>query len=141
MTSYYGSIVKKIGDSGSSIFEPDHQYASYYLAGLAYYRLDSFYLSGTINKKFKKVKFFILMLVPPLASNDPLPPLNSQKKVERYTKPIIDKLNDNDKALEIFTEAINIIVESGVDIDDKQFIKSKAMTDKILQKLAEKKAA
>ena len=32
VTSYYGSIVKKIGDSGSSIFEEDHQYAPYYLS-------------------------------------------------------------------------------------------------------------
>lgn len=138
VTSYYGSIVKKIGDSGSSIFEPDHQYATYYLAGLAYYKLDSLFLSSTIDKKYKKAKFFILMLVPLLASSEPIPPLNSQRKVERYTKSIIDKLNDNDQAQELFEKAVEIIVESGVDIDDKQFIKSKSMTDNILQKLKEK---
>lgn len=141
VTSYYGSIVKKIGESGSSIFESDHQFATYYLAGLAYYRLDSLFLSGTIDTKYKKVKFFILMLVPSLSSNEELPPLNSQKKVERYTKPIIDKLNDNRQVQQIFEKAIEIIDESGVEIDDKQFIKSKSMTDRILQKLKEKNAA
>jgi len=141
VTSYYGSIVKKIGDSGSSIFEPDHQYAPYYLAGLAYYRLDSFFLSGAIDKKYKKVKFFILMLVPPLASKEPLPPLNSHSKVERYCNPIIYILNNNDQALDIFEKAVEIIDESGVDIEDKQFIKSKSMTDRILQKLYEEKVS
>jgi len=137
VTSYYGSIVKKIGDSGSSIFESDHQFAAYYLAGLAYYRLDSFFLSGAIDKKYKKVKFFILMLVTDLSSKESLPPLNSQKKVERYCLPIIALLNNTEKALKMFKDAVTIIDKSGVDIDDKQFIKSKSMTDKIIQKFKE----
>ena len=105
VTSYYGSIVKKIGDSGSSIFEEDHQYAPYYLAGFSYYRLDSLFLSGSIDRKYKKVKFFILMLVTDLASTDPLPPLNSQRKVEKYCQPIIDILNDSEKALALFEKS------------------------------------
>jgi hypothetical protein len=138
VTSYYGSIVKKIGDSGSSIFETDHQFAPYYLAGLSYYRLDSLFLSGSIDRKYKKVKFFILMLVTDLASSEQLPPLNSQRKVEKYCKPILDLLNDSEKTLELFEKATEIIDDSGVDIDDKQFIKSKTMTDRIIQKLKEK---
>lgn len=138
VTSYYGSIVKKIGDSGSSIFETDHQFAPYYLAGLSYYRLDSLFLSGSIDRKYKKVKFFILMLVTDLASSEQLPPLNSQRKVEKYCQPILDLLNDSEKTLELFEKATEIIDESGVDIDDKQFIKSKTMTDRIIQKLKEK---
>lgn len=137
VTSYYGSIVNKIGDTGSSIFESDHQFASYYLAGLAYYRLDSFFQSGAIDKRYKKARFFILMLVTDLATKDSLPPLNSQRKVEKYCQPIIGLLNDNDKALGMFQKAISIIDGSGVDIDDKQFIKSKTMTDRILQKTKE----
>jgi hypothetical protein len=77
------------------------------------------------------------MLVTDLATKESLPPLNSQRKVEKYCQPIISLLNDNDKALEMFEKAINIIDTSGVDIDDKQFIKSKTMTDKIIQKTKE----
>ncbi len=77
-----------------------------YLAGFSYYRLDSLFLSGSIDRKYKKVKFFILMLVTDLASTDPLPPLNSQRKVEKYCQPIIDILNDSEKALALFEKAI-----------------------------------
>ena len=137
VTSYYGSIVKKLGDAGSSIFEADHQFASYYVAGLAYYRLDSFFLSGAIDKKYKKVKFSILMLVTALSSEEPFPPLNSQRKVERYCQPIIDLLDNDANVLAMFRKAVAIIDESGVDINDKQFVKSKSMTDRIIQKLEE----
>ncbi|SEH08615.1 AIPR family protein [Candidatus Venteria ishoeyi] len=132
VTSYFGNIVKKIGESGSSIFKSDHQYASYYMSGLCFYRLDSFFNSGMIDSKYRKVKFFILMLFPLLASEEELPPLNSQKKVEKYCIPIIDKLNNQDDAIKLFQDAIDIIDCSGIDIEDKQLIKSKSMTEKIL---------
>ncbi len=54
VTTYFGSLVKKMGDSGSKIFEPDHQYAPYYMAGLAFYKLDSLFNSGDIDKKIEK---------------------------------------------------------------------------------------
>ena len=132
VTSYFGNIVKKIGESGSSIFESDHQYASYYMSGLCFYRLDSFFNSGEIDSQYRKIKFFILMLFPLLASEEEFPPLNSHKKVEKYCSPIIDKLNNQDEVIEIFLAAIDIINSSGVDIEDKQQIKSKTMTEKIL---------
>ena len=102
------------------------------MSGLCFYRLDSFFNSGEIDSQYRKVKFFILMLFPLLASEEEFPPLNSHKKVEKYCSPIIDKLNNQDEVIEIFLAAINIINSSGVDIEDKQQIKSKTMTEKIL---------
>ena len=132
VTSYYGSIVKKIGESNSSIFEIDHQYAPYYVSGLAYYRLDSLFNSGVIDRRYKKVKFFILMLLTPVVAGKPLKHLNSKRNCEQYCSPIIKALNDSQKTEEIFKKAVDIIDKSGVDIDDKQFIKSKSMTERIL---------
>lgn len=132
VTSYFGHIVKKVGGSGSNIFENDHQYATYYMSGLCFYRLESLFNSGLIDSKYRKVKFFILMLFPLLASKQEFPPLNSRNKVEKYCAPIISMLNNQDKCYEIFLAAINIICESDVDIEDKQLIKSKTMTEKVL---------
>lgn len=133
VTSYYGQIVKKLGENGSSIFELKHQYAPYYLAGLAFYRLDMLFNSSVIDRKYKKIKFFILMLVPKLASEHTLSHFESKRLVEPYCNPITELLNDTQRTEELFANAIEIIERSGVDIDDKQLIKSKTMTEKILE--------
>lgn len=133
VTSYFGNIVKKIGESGSSIFEKDHQYASYYMAGLCFYRLDSLFNSGVIDSKYRKIKFFILMLFPRLASSDCFPALNSQNKVEKYCTPIINILNNQEEVSNIFKEVVKVIDNADVNIEDKQLIKSKSMTIKLLE--------
>lgn len=132
VTTYLGTLVKTMGDTGSNIFEPDHQFSPYYMAGLAFYRLDSLFNNGVIDKKFKKVKFYILMLVPMVASAEPFPPFNSQKKCEQYCTPILNKLNNEAIFEKLFLLAVEIIDRSGVDVEDKQALKSRGMTDKIL---------
>ena len=132
VTTYLGTLVKTMGNPGSKLFEADHQFSPYYMAGLAFYRLDSLFNSGVIDKKYKKIRFYLLMLVPMIATNDEFPPLNSQKKCERYCTPIIEKLNSEDKCTEIFLLAIAIVDRSGADVEDKQALKSRSMTDQIL---------
>jgi len=132
VTTYLGTLVKTMGNTGSNLFEADHQFSPYYMAGLAFYRLDSLFNNGTIDKKYKKVRFYILMLVPMIATEESFPPLNSQKKCERYCNPIIDKLNDESIYTNIFLEAVAIIDRSGSDVEDKQALKSRLMTDKII---------
>lgn len=132
VTSYFGTLVKNMGESGSKIFEQDHQFASYYMAGLAFYRMDSLFNSSYIDNKYKKVKFYLTMLVPMITSEDIFPPLNSQKKIEKFCSPIIEKLNNELTCKEIFKIAMEIIDDSDVDIENKQILKSKSMTDKVL---------
>jgi hypothetical protein len=133
VTTYLGTLVKTMGNNGSNLFEADHQYSSYYMAGLAFYRLDSLFNSGVIDKKYKKIRFYLIMLVPMIATYDDLPPFNSQKKCERYCNPIIEKLNDEDLYTRIFLAAVAIVDRSDSDVEDKQALKSRAMTDDILE--------
>jgi hypothetical protein len=137
VTSYYGTIVKKVGDSGSSIFENDHQFAPYYLAGLAFYRLDTLFNTGIIDTKYKKIKFFVLMLVTKLASSEKLQHLNSKRLAEKYCEPIILILNNPIETERLFKEAVDIIDKSAVDINDKQAVKGKSMTDQIFSEWKE----
>jgi hypothetical protein len=132
VTTYLGTLVKTMGNSGSKLFEADHQFSPYYMSGLAFYRLDSLFNSGVIDKRYKKIRFYLLMLVPMIVTNDEFPPLNSQKKCERYSNPIIEKLNNEGKYTELFLLAIAIVDRSGADFEDKQALKSRAMTDQIL---------
>lgn len=133
VTTYFGRIVKDMGETKTAIFKKDHQFAMYYLAGLAFYRLMSLFHSGAIDKKYKKVKFYIIMLVPMLSSKDEIPVLNSLKKVEGFCSPIIDKLNNEESCKNIFFRAIEIIDRSGVNVNDKEALKSRLMTDAIIK--------
>jgi hypothetical protein len=132
VTTYFGTLVKNMTEGKSNLFQDDHQFAPYYLAGLALYRLDSLFVSGDLDKRFRKVKFYLLMLVPMIATKLEVPPLNSQKKVEKYCDEIISKLNDSDKCIQIFNTAADIIIRSKAAIEDKQSLKSKTMTGQIL---------
>lgn len=140
VTSYFGSLIKNVGEAGSGVFETDHQFAIYYLAGLAFYKLDSLFNSGEIDKKYKKVKYYLIMLVPMIASSEAIPPLSSQRKVEKYCTPIIEKLNNDDTCKRIFEVAAKIIDESGGNFEDKQSLKSKTLTMQILNAYRGQKA-
>ncbi len=135
VTTYFGQIAKEIGNKKSKLFENDHQFASYYLAGLIFYKLDTLFASNEIDKKFKKVKFYIIMLFPLLASKENFPPLNSHNKVEKYCNPIIKILLEEALCKNVFKKAINIIELSGAKIEDKEALKSKKMTEQILTAL------
>jgi len=137
VTTYFGSLVGKIRDGKASIFEPNHEYAPYYLAGLAYYRLDTLFSKDVIDKKYKKVRFYILMLLPLVYGPDRLSEFSSRRVVERYCQPIIDTLNDDKACAELFLKAVAVIERSNVDVEDKQALKSQAMTKEILQSLSE----
>ncbi len=57
VTSYFGSLVKNVGEKGSKIFEQDHQFATYYLAGLAFYGSVASSYSGSNKSHFLSLLF------------------------------------------------------------------------------------
>ena len=132
VTTYFGTLVNNMIEGKSNIFNQDHQFAPYYLAGLTIYKLDSLFANGELDKKYRKVKYYLTMLVPLIATDAEIPPLTSQRKVEKYCDEIIKKLNDTEKCKVIFRTATEIIDRSGAPIEDKQALKSKTMTNQIL---------
>ena len=133
VTSYFSGIVNKIGMQNSGIFEEKHQAEIYYVAGLAFYRLDMLFNTNTIDPKYKKVRYFILMLFRLLSTNEEVPPLNSLRKVENFTKPIIDILNDVVETEQFFVKAVDLIYSSEIDINDKHFIKTSGITERLIE--------
>lgn len=59
--------------------------------------------------------------------------MNSEKYCVRYCEPIVDILNDTDRSLAMFKQATQIFDNSGVDLTDKQALKSATTTDKLLK--------
>ena len=137
VTSYFGSIVKKLGTSGSPIFSSDHQFIPYYAAGLAYYRLDAFFRAKTIDPKYKKVRFHLLMLFRLLATPGEPPPMNSARRTESYCQPILESLNDSTTSLELFQKAIDILYKADIDINNKQHFKQASITENLIKSYEE----
>lgn len=122
VTSYFGSIVKRLNEGKASIFGNDHSFSPYYTSSYCFYRLESFFKKGSIDSSHKKVRFHILMVFRILISKDPMPPLNS-KKMDKYCENLLDVLYDDYKALKAFKKCIEIIDNSGFDKSDKQNLK------------------
>jgi hypothetical protein len=134
VTSYFGTVVRQyIEGDRPSIFNPVHKYIPYYTAGLASYRLDNLFHSRQIDPKYRRVKYFILMLFRKLVQDADLPQnrMNSEKWSNQYCEPIIDVLNDSEQLLLYMKRATEIFDVSGVDLTDKQALKHVSTTEKL----------
>jgi hypothetical protein len=136
VTSFFGTIVKRLNEGKAQIFNNDHSYAPYYTSSFAYYKLESFFRKGSIDTSFKKVRFHILMLFRIINEKESLPPLNS-KKMEKYCNELLTILNDETKALKAFKKCTEIIENSGFDKSEKQNLKLLSKT-KVLVDYAQK---
>lgn len=123
VTSFFGTIVKRLNEGKAQIFNNDHAYSPYYTSAFAYYKLESFFRKGSIETSFKKVRFHILMLFRILNEKENLPTLNSTKRMDKYCEELLSILNDESKALKAFKKCTAIIEESGFDKTDKQNLK------------------
>ena len=137
VTSYFGSLTKNIGTDKSDIFNIRHRLLPYYVAGFTYFRLESCFRNGTIDRKYKKVRYFLLMLfkllLQPQEVNSTI--LNSDKRAEKYCAPMIDVLKNNDECVKTFIAATEVIEKSKVDFNDKDIIKQATTTEKIINML------
>lgn len=137
VTSYFGSIVRRLNEGKAPIFDKDHTFSPYYTSAFTYYKLESFFKKGNIDSSYKKVRFHILMLFRILNGKDPLPPFNSPRKIDKYCEDLLTILNDESKALKAFKKCIDVIDNSGFDKSDKQTLKLVSKT-KILVDYAKK---
>lgn len=133
VTSYFGAIVKRLNEGKIPIFIEDHAYAPYYTSAYAYYRLESLFKKGSIDSSYKKVRFHILMLFRIMNEKNPLPPFNSNKKIENYCSSLLTILNDEIKALKAFKKCIYVIDNSGFDKSDKQNLKLVSKTKNLIE--------
>jgi hypothetical protein len=132
VSGYYGTIAQRLGDK---IFRPDHQLSPYYTSGLAYYRLETLFRTNTIDSKYKKVRYHLLMIFRRLANNQTVPSFSS-RRVNDYCDVIIKKLNDQDEFLSLFRESIEVAEGSGIDIGDKYQLKQREKTQILLKSLS-----
>ena len=127
VSGYFGTIIKKLQ---TRIFSNTHQYSPYYTSSLAHYRLETLFRTKSLDTKYKKARYHLLMIARILANPENMLPFNS-KKIDSYCQIIVDKLNDSKECSSLFCKAIDVFDKSGLDITEKQF-KSESQTKQIL---------
>ncbi len=132
VTSYFGSIVKRLNSDSSQIFNKDHAFIPYYTSSLAYYRLESLFRRRIIDSKYKRVRFHLLTMFRILVSDQDNPPFNSERLMNSFCEPIIDILNDEARYLPIFQQATNAMDEADFDLEDKQHVKQGTKTQVLI---------
>jgi AIPR protein len=134
VTTYFGNIVKQnIENENPLIFNPNHKPILYYTSAFAFYRLDSLFRSNSIDTKYRKVKFFVLMLFRMLVNEKQLSKtfMNSDRHVNEYCNRILAVLYKQNNGIPFFQEAISIIKYSKLDVEDKQLIKQVNFTNRL----------
>ncbi len=129
VSRYYGTIAKEMGEK---IFKKNHELSPYYTSGLAYYKLESFLRNGSIDAKYKKAKYHMLMLFRLVVSEKDMCGFE-HKEINKYCNHLIEILNDNEKALNTFIDITKIIDEVIGDLSNRDVFKHKEVTENLIQ--------
>lgn len=132
VSGYYGTIIKNFGDK---IFNSNHKFAPYLASALCYSKLEASFRNSTIDKEYRKLRFHLIMLARIISDKQaPDVPFNS-RDIERQALEFIDVLNDDERLLEIFNQAIEVCKVSGIDLRKRQF-KSESETELLIRSVS-----
>lgn len=133
VTSYYGKLTENLAKNDSEIFNPTHQPLTYYLSGLAYYRLESLFKSMTLSGEFKKFRYFILLgfllsiINKKLSKQD----LSSEKINKKLLAPLEEKLLDPKACNSLMKHVAKQIKNSNIDFS-KEYLKTAECTKEVI---------
>lgn len=123
------AVVK--GKVGKEIFGKGHRKEPYYTASFAYYKLDYLLRNGRLDRKFKPARFHVLLAMRLIGNKESLPAMDA-KEIDKYCKPLIERLADSSESETFIGKAAAIIEEvSGGDFD-RDSIRTEPMTKKVI---------
>ena len=129
VSGYFGKVYR---DRKKSIFNKDHKYEPYYLSAFTQYIFKQFLKSKKIERKYNKARYHLFMLfrkiVEPFEKVEP-----NNKKNEAYCASILEIIRDKNKCLKHFNNAIKIINNSEINIDDSKEIYKKSTTNALIE--------
>lgn len=129
-TRYFGTLFSELG---SKLFDESHQLILYYTSSFALYRIEEAFRKEFINKRYKKIKYFILMMLRYEIDKNPLPQFNSSK-MEKFCENVIKQISSEKDLNRLLKNVINKINSLKVDLDDREISKSKTLVTNCLRK-------
>lgn len=132
VSGYYGTIMKNKGDE---IFRKQDSHSPYYASALCNNVLETLLRNGSLEWKYRKARFHILMILRVLYAGWKCPPTDSQRLIDPYCQKLVDIVRDEPKAFEAFVKCIEVIHSCGISLDDKRIFKQSETTKRIMDKL------
>lgn len=129
---YYGRLFK---DYSEKAFDKNNELMLYYASAFALYKLEFFIRNRTIDKKYRKYKYHILMLLRYHIAGEKLPRFSSNKRVNEYCDKINKVMWNNNDALEEFKFLVGIIENTVDDIMSNEITSKKYTGDQLIETL------
>ena len=123
---YYGRLLK----TTAGIFGENHQLLPYYTCAYTLYRLDYLFRSKAIPSKYRKFKYFILMLIKYDLADDSIPAM-SARKMNRLCDQILNVANDNSLLICEVNKLTPLLDKFVEDIESNESTKSGSLVDSL----------
>lgn len=125
-TRYFGALFNEFG---KQLFSDSHKLLPYYVAAMIYKNLEKKFKTNEIDKKYKKIRYFILMMLR-LEYSETYPNFEANK-VEKFCQELLIFYNDNNN----FDLKINKILKNidslNLDLDSTELSKSNKLVENI----------
>jgi hypothetical protein len=131
-TRNYAGLAAKVG---KEIFVKGQRQEPYYAAAFTLYKLEYFFRSGRLERKFRPARFHILLAARMLGNAEKLPPNNS-RDMEKYCKVIMETLWDTNKADALILKAANVVAKVAGGNFDRDNIRTDPFTQKVIAECA-----
>lgn len=125
-TRYFGALFNEFG---KQLFSDNHKLLPYYIAAIIYKKLEKKFRSNEIDKKYKKIRYFILMML--RLEYDTSHPAFESNKVEKFCQNLLDFYNNNDNFDVKIKKILENIDSLGFDLDSNELSKSNKLVDNI----------
>lgn len=133
-TRYFGTLFNQFE---GQLFKKNHSYSAYYMVSYLLFIIDEAVRKGCINAKYRKVKYFVLMMLRhefrEILNIDSEPKLDAKKFDASYCNKVLNKAYDHDAMYILIRKVTDKIETLGLDIDDRDIGKSKTLREKCLQ--------
>lgn len=125
-TRYFGALFNEFGNQ---LFLDSHKLYPYYTAALIYNKLENRFRANKIDRKYKKIRYFILMMLR-LEYNLEFPKFESNK-IDKYCTDLIKYFNIKANFDLKLKNVIQKIDSLNLDLDSTELSKSNKLVDNI----------
>ena len=120
----------KLMSSVEGIFNEQHKLLPYYTSAYTLYKIDYLFRNKLIDIRYRKFKYFILMLIKYDLPTEKIPELNSNK-MDKLCENILKVINDNDKLITEINKLLPLFDKYVEDITSSESTKSAALVEKL----------
>ena len=120
----------KLMSSVEGIFNEQHKLLPYYTSAYTLYKIDYLFRNKLIDIRYRKFKYFTLMIIKYDLATEKIPELNSNK-MDKLCENILKVINDNDKLITEINKLLPLFDKYVEDITSSESTKSAALVEKL----------